>query len=86
MPSSVEINYFIVILFYYYCSRGRLANQGTNLGKVVMKAAGPPLMVIEARENVSASAFALNGWGGVVEGGGWSQYCTPRRIAGGSCA
>ena len=34
MPSSVEINYFMVILFYCYCSGGRLTNQGTNLGKV----------------------------------------------------
>ena len=34
VPSSVEISYFMVILFYCYCSRGRLTNQGTNLGKV----------------------------------------------------
>ena len=34
VPLSVEISYFMVILFYCYCSRGRLTNQGTNLGKV----------------------------------------------------
>ena len=35
VPSSVEISYFMVILFYCYCSRGRLTHQGTNLGKLV---------------------------------------------------
>ena len=36
MPLSVEISYFMVILFYCYCSRGRLTNQGTNLGKLML--------------------------------------------------
>ena len=36
VPSSVEISYFMVILFYCYCSHGRLINQGTNLGQVAL--------------------------------------------------
>ena len=31
---SQDLCYFMVILVYCYCSRGRLTNQGTNLGKV----------------------------------------------------
>ena len=52
MPSSVDITYFMVILFYHYYSRRRLTHQRTNLEKVLKEQKD----VVDNTSSVTSSA------------------------------
>ena len=59
----------MVVLFYCYCSRGRLTNQGTNLGKVAVFVVVNNNMGIDMREVDRYTGGPFNAcwlWGGGV--------------------